>query len=89
VNRIGDIGFILAIAGVLMVFGSLDYHTVFTNVQAVIDKKIALIPGIEASALTVICILLFIGAMGKSAQGCQNPWKARHLFPRSSMLPPW
>jgi NADH-quinone oxidoreductase subunit L len=74
VNRIGDIGFILAIAGVLMVFGSLDYHTVFTNVQAVIDKKIMLIPGFQASALTVVCILLFIGAMGKSAQVPLHVW---------------
>ena len=74
VNRIGDIGFILAIAGVLMVFGTLDYHNVFSNVQAVIDKKITVFPGFETSALTIICILLFIGAMGKSAQVPLHVW---------------
>ncbi|MES2217263.1 MAG: NADH-quinone oxidoreductase subunit L [Pseudomonadota bacterium] len=74
VNRIGDIGFILAIAGIMLFFGSLDYHTVFSNVQTIMDKKISVFHGVDTSAITVICILLFIGAMGKSAQVPLHVW---------------
>jgi NADH-quinone oxidoreductase subunit L len=74
VNRIGDIGFILAMAGMLMYFGSLDYHAVFPHVKEVLGKTIHVIPHVETSVVSVICILLFIGAMGKSAQVPLHVW---------------
>ncbi|MFK5913859.1 MAG: NADH-quinone oxidoreductase subunit L [Woeseiaceae bacterium] len=74
VNRVGDFGFLLGIAGVLMYFGSLDYATVFAGVDNVKDLKMEIIPGQEWSVMTVICISLFIGAMGKSAQVPLHVW---------------
>ncbi|HEY6095671.1 MAG TPA: NADH-quinone oxidoreductase subunit L [Gallionellaceae bacterium] len=73
VNRVGDLGFLLGIGLVLMVFGNLDYQSVFTNaVNHAAD--IAPVPGVSWNMLTVICILLFIGAMGKSAQFPLHVW---------------
>ena len=74
VNRIGDIGFILAIAGVFMYFNSLNYHDVFQQVHLVIDKTIQLVPGVNVSVISAICVLLFIGAMAKSAQVPLHVW---------------
>lgn len=74
VNRVGDFGFLLGIAGVLMYFGSLDYATVFAGVGNVKDLTMEIIPGQEWSVMTVICISLFIGAMGKSAQVPLHVW---------------
>ena len=74
VNRVGDFGFLLGIAGVLMYFGSLDYATVFGNVKAIDGLTIEVISGTEWSVITLICILLFIGAMGKSAQVPLHVW---------------
>jgi NADH-quinone oxidoreductase subunit L len=74
VNRVGDIGFLLAIAAVLMFFGTLTYHDVFQQVSAVVNKTIVLFPHWEAPVITVICLLLFIGAMGKSAQVPLHVW---------------
>jgi len=74
VNRIGDLGFLLAIAGVLMYFGSLNYETIFANVNSVTDKTMFIFPGVQVSVITVICVLLFIGAMGKSAQVPLHVW---------------
>ncbi len=75
VNRIGDFGFLLGIAGVLMYFGTLDYVEVFASTDTVINKTITVVPWFgEWSVLTVICILLFIGAMGKSAQVPLHVW---------------
>lgn len=74
VNRVGDFGFLLGIAGVLMYFGSLDYATVFAGVDGVKDLKMEIIPGQQWSVMTVICISLFIGAMGKSAQVPLHVW---------------
>ena len=74
VNRVGDFGFLLGIAGVLMYFGSLDYATVFAGVDSVKDLKMEIFPGHEWSVMTVICISLFIGAMGKSAQVPLHVW---------------
>ena len=68
VNRVGDFGFLLGIGMVLYYLGSLDYAAVFSVAPQLADAKISLIPGSEWSLMTVICILLFIGAMGKSAQ---------------------
>jgi len=73
VNRVGDFGFLLGIALVLMVFGTLDYAAVFAS-AANYANDIAPIPGISVNLLTAICILLFIGAMGKSAQFPLHVW---------------
>lgn len=73
-NRIGDMGFILAIAGVLMYFGTLNYGSVFAQVNSVADKTMMIFPGVSVSVITIICILLFVGAMGKSAQVPLHVW---------------
>ncbi len=73
-NRVGDVGFILALAGVLSYFGTLNYHTVFQHVPDVTNKSMMIFPHVSASVITVICILLFIGAMGKSAQVPLHVW---------------
>lgn len=73
-NRVGDLGFILAIAGILMFFGSLTYHDVFSQVPNMLNKTIKILPHYEVSAITAICVLLFIGAMGKSAQVPLHVW---------------
>lgn len=74
VNRVGDFGFLLGIALVLMYFGSLDYASVFSQAPGVAEQTIELIPGSPWMLMTVICILLFIGAMGKSAQFPLHVW---------------
>ncbi len=74
VNRVGDFGFLLGIAMVLMYFGTLDYVTVFSQASDISGQTIELIPGTSWLVLTVICILLFIGAMGKSAQFPLHVW---------------
>ncbi|MEZ0247363.1 MAG: proton-conducting transporter membrane subunit, partial [Methylophilaceae bacterium] len=66
VNRVGDFGFLLGIGMVLYYLGSLDYAAVFSIAPQFADATVSLIPGSEWSLMTVICILLFIGAMGKS-----------------------
>jgi NADH-quinone oxidoreductase subunit L len=73
VNRVGDFGFLLGIGLVLMVFGTLDYQSVFANAHNYVNDM-APIPGISVGLLTAICILLFIGAMGKSAQFPLHVW---------------
>lgn len=75
VNRVGDFGFLIGIAGVLYYFGSLDYRSVFDKAEtmAMIQPVISLGWG-EWSAITFICICLFIGAMGKSAQVPLHVW---------------
>lgn len=74
-NRVGDVGFVLALAGILMYFGTLDYHTVFSHVSILTDKTIKILPGVSPfSAVNVICICLFIGAMAKSAQVPLHIW---------------
>ena len=74
VNRVGDFGFLIGIAAVLLYFNTLDYVQVFGQAQALTDTTISLIPGLEWSALSFICICLFIGAMGKSAQVPLHVW---------------
>jgi NADH-quinone oxidoreductase subunit L len=63
VNRVGDFGFLLGIALVLANFGTLDYQEVFSRA-----------PSFSSSGMTLICVLLFIGAMGKSAQFPLHVW---------------
>jgi NADH-quinone oxidoreductase subunit L len=74
VNRVGDFGFILGIAGVVMFTGSLDYATVFGQADTIAGETINVLPGTPWNAMTVVCILLFIGAMGKSAQAPLHVW---------------
>ncbi|NQY26699.1 MAG: NADH-quinone oxidoreductase subunit L [Piscirickettsiaceae bacterium] len=74
VNRVGDFGFLLGIAGVLMYAGSLDYVTVFAQAPAIAEQTTQLFAGHDWSVMTIICILLFIGAMGKSAQVPLHVW---------------
>ncbi len=74
VNRVGDFGFVLGIGLVLAYFGSLDYAEVFKAAPGVADKSINLVGAAEWSLLTVTCICLFIGAMGKSAQFPLHVW---------------
>ena len=74
VNRVGDFGFLLGIAGVLLMFGTLDYAKVFANAPTIVGMTISVIDGYEWSVATLICICLFIGAMGKSAQVPLHVW---------------
>jgi len=73
VNRIGDFALLLAIFSIYFIFESLDYDVVFNLVPIFIDSKI-IIKNFEVSAIDLICILLFIGAMGKSAQIGLHSW---------------
>ena len=74
VNRVGDFGFLLGIAAVLMAFNSIDYADVFAAAPLMADMTVQVIPGVDWSLMTLICILLFIGAMGKSAQVPLHVW---------------
>ena len=74
VNRVGDFGFLLGIAAVLLTFGTLDYAEVFAQASSVIDQTISIPGGMEWNMLTFICVCLFIGAMGKSAQAPLHVW---------------
>ncbi|RZA18967.1 MAG: NADH-quinone oxidoreductase subunit L [Lysobacteraceae bacterium] len=74
VNRVGDFGFLLGIAGVLYWIGTLDYATAFANAPTIRDATVTILSGHEWSVPTVICICLFIGAMGKSAQVPLHVW---------------
>ena len=74
VNRVGDFGFLLGIGMVLFYTGSLDYATVFQAVPNLANIQISILPNTAWSVMTVTCILLFIGAMGKSAQVPLHVW---------------
>ncbi len=74
VNRVGDFGFLLGIAAILLTFGTLDYVEVFNKASSAIDQTISIPGGMEWNMLTFICICLFIGAMGKSAQAPLHVW---------------
>ncbi|AEK59196.1 NADH-quinone oxidoreductase subunit L [Acidithiobacillus caldus] len=74
VNRVGDFGFLLGIAAIYHYCGSLDYRTVFAAVPGLVGQTVEIIPGAHWSVLTWIAILLFIGAMGKSAQVPLHVW---------------
>ena len=73
VNRVGDFGFLLGIAAVLYLFGSLDYGAVFAGAEAAAGQTVAGVFG-EWKWMTIICLLLFVGAMGKSAQVPLHVW---------------
>ncbi len=74
VNRVGDFGFLLGIALVLVYFGTLDYAAVFAQAPAMAARTIEPIPGVPWLLLSAICIGLFVGAMGKSAQFPLHVW---------------
>lgn len=74
VNRVGDFGFLLGIAAVLMYTGSLDYADVFARAPSLVGQSMSIFGATEWAVLSVICILLFIGAMGKSAQMPLHVW---------------
>ncbi len=76
VNRVGDFGFLLGIAALLYLTGSLDYAEIFGQAEGLKDARIN-VPGAGAGgwhALSLACVLLFIGAMGKSAQVPLHVW---------------
>jgi len=74
VNRVGDFGFLLGIAAIAMYFNTLDYTEVFAAAPAMAGTQIEIFSGTQWSLMTVICILLFIGAMAKSAQVPLHVW---------------
>jgi len=71
VNRVGDLGFLLGIGLIYAYVGSLDYATVFKAADVLVRQTL---PGTEWLLITVVCICLFIGAMGKSAQFPLHVW---------------
>ncbi len=73
VNRVGDFGFVLGIAAVYLVFDSVEFDTVFGNAGKFANTNL-LVFGHSFDTLTVICLLLFVGAMGKSAQLGLHTW---------------
>lgn len=74
VNRVGDFGFLLGIGMVLYHFGSLDYSAVFESAPRLKDVQVQIVPNVDWSLMTVTCLLLFVGAMGKSAQVPLHVW---------------
>ena len=74
VNRVGDFGFLLGIALVLAYTGSLDYDTVFKSASSLANESIEIFAGHQWSVITLTCLLLFVGAMGKSAQVPLHVW---------------
>lgn len=74
VNRVGDFGFILGLGLLFAYAGSLDYKTVFANASTLSTQTISLWGGHPVSLVTVISLLLFVGAMGKSAQVPLHVW---------------
>jgi NADH-quinone oxidoreductase subunit L len=74
VNRVGDFGFLLGIAAIYYYFGSLDYAAVFAIAPQFAAQVVQVLPGVDWNVMTLICILLFIGAMGKSAQVPLHVW---------------
>ena len=78
VNRIGDFGFMVGIFLVFTVFGSLQYQTVLPKAQALLGSTVNLLGSVggswEVSAITLICLFLFLGAVGKSAQVPLHVW---------------
>ena len=74
VNRVGDFGFILGIGLILSYTGTIDYSQIFAQKAMLASTSISLIDGHAWSLVTVICLCLFVGAMGKSAQVPLHVW---------------
>ena len=73
VNRVGDFGFALGIFLIFYLFGTVNYSEVFQQIPNITEKNLVFL-GIEINAIDLICLLLFIGAMGKSAQILLHTW---------------
>ena len=73
VNRVGDFGFALGIFLIFYLFGTVNYSEVFEQIPMIVDKKLIFL-GIELNSIDLICLLLFVGAMGKSAQIFLHTW---------------
>ncbi|MGD0026085.1 MAG: NADH-quinone oxidoreductase subunit L, partial [Xanthobacteraceae bacterium] len=73
VNRVGDFGFSLGIFAVFALTGAVDFDTIFAQAPGLAGKTFHFL-SFDANALTVICLLLFMGAMGKSAQFLLHTW---------------
>ena len=73
VNRVGDFGFALGIFLIFYLFGTVNYSEVFELIPTIIEKDLIFL-GIKINAIDLICLLLFIGAMGKSAQILLHTW---------------
>ena len=73
VNRVGDFGFALGIFLIFYLFGTVNYSEVFASIPQIIDKELLFL-GIQIKAIDLICILLFIGEVGKSAQIFLHTW---------------
>ncbi|MFN0263502.1 NADH-quinone oxidoreductase subunit L [Tepidamorphus sp. 3E244] len=73
VNRVGDFGFALGIFAVFVLFGSVEFDTIFANAASAEGMTISFLWR-EWDAMTVVCLLLFMGAMGKSAQFLLHTW---------------
>ena len=73
VNRVGDFGFALGIFLIFYLFGTVNYSEVFQQIPTVVDKNLMFL-GFEVKAIDLVCLLLFIGAMGKSAQILLHTW---------------
>jgi NADH-quinone oxidoreductase subunit L len=73
VNRVGDFGFALGIFAIFMMIGAVGFDTVFAQAPSLSGKTIGFF-GWQVDALTLICLLLFMGAMGKSAQFLLHTW---------------
>lgn len=74
VNRVGDFGFALGIFAIFVVFGSVSFETIFAGVPGQTETNFHFLGWMEAHAMTVIALLLFMGAMGKSAQFLLHTW---------------
>ncbi|MBK1866237.1 NADH-quinone oxidoreductase subunit L [Taklimakanibacter albus] len=73
VNRVGDFGFALGIFAVFVAFGSIEFDTIFSQAGAQVGKTMQFLSW-QVDALTLMCLLLFMGAMGKSAQFLLHTW---------------
>ena len=73
VNRVGDFGFALGIFLIFYIFGTVNYNEVFQKIPEILDRELVFI-GININAVDLICLLLFLGAMGKSAQIFLHTW---------------
>ena len=73
VNRVGDFGFALGIFLIFYLFGTVNYDEVFQQIPTILDKQLNFI-GVNINSIDLICLLLFVGAMGKSAQFLLHTW---------------
>ena len=73
VNRVGDFGFALGIFLIFYLFGTVNYSEVFELIPTIVEKNLIFL-GVEINAIDLICLLLFVGAMGKSAQILLHTW---------------